>query len=345
MRRTMGASSIRLLAGALAIGLACLSAGAHAQPAPQNPPSDSDPREQQRAVLYKEGLTLADQGRWSEAVEKFRQVVSIRSAPPALFTLGQAEEKLGRLASAERTYERALADARATNNPQVADASIRAIAALTPRVPRLIVRLDRSVVGLDPTTIVATVDGERIALDTPTKVDPGDHVVRARAPGKSTFEAKALLVQSRTFEVLLQFVAEGAPPAPTSSAGLGDPNGPPASSSASRPFPVGPALLAGAGLALGIVGYVVRANGKSDYDSASDQCPGGSCPNQALVDDSNSGRNRMITGTVVLGMGIAAVAGAGVWWAVGSSRSNAPRVGLQVRPSPTGTSAWLVGSF
>ena len=44
-------------------------------------------REQERTALYKEGVALAEAGRWAEALTKFEGVVAIRSAPRALIAL------------------------------------------------------------------------------------------------------------------------------------------------------------------------------------------------------------------------------------------------------------------
>lgn len=305
------------------------TAAAHAQAAP----ADADSREQRRSALYKEGVVLADSGRWAEAVEKFREVVALRSAPPALFTLGQAEEKLGRLATAERTYERALTDARAQGNTQVADASIKAITTLTPKVPRLILRLAHG--KADPGSVTALVDDSPVAVDTPIKLDPGHYRVLARAPGMHGFTARAWLGVGTTTEVRVSFTSEQAPaPAAT----VVEPARP------SRPFPVGPVLVASAGLGLGIVGLVVRQGGWSDYDATIASCPGSRCLTQALVDDANGARNRVITGTALVGVGAVALAGAGLWWALGSSRAPAS-ARLRIVPDSYATGAALQGRF
>src|SRR5450631_3529256 len=90
-----------------------MSAGlSQAQPSPVSPSAvaSGDP-EARRSALYRDGVSFADAGRWEEAVAKFREVVAIRSAPPALFTLGQAEEHVGRYVSAKRAYAKAQSDA------------------------------------------------------------------------------------------------------------------------------------------------------------------------------------------------------------------------------------------
>ncbi len=309
----------------------------------QRPQADSEPR---RATLYKEGVTLADTGRWAEAVDRFRQVVAIRSSPPALFTLGQAEEKLGRLATAERTYERALNDARASGNGQVAEASVRAISALTPRIPRLIARLDPAGASVDSNGVTATVDGTPIQINAPAKLDPGDHSLSARAAGMRPLQKDITLFEARTTEIKLAFVVDpdAARLPPTASV-----SAPPAESAETKPppreFPIGPTVVAATGLVIGIVGLAVRSNGSSDYDDASANCPGGACPTQALVDQANGGRTRMMIGTSMLVLGVAAMGGAGVWWALDSRRSSTPAAAFQVTPTLRGAAASIIGRF
>lgn len=310
------------------LALLCMSA-THALAAP----ADTDPREQRRAALYKEGVALADAGRWADAVEKFREVVALRSAPPALFTLAQAEEKLGRLATAERTYERALADARAQSNAQVADAAVRALAVVSAKVPRLILRIGRG--NVDSRSVTASVDDSPLALDTPIKLDPGYYRVQARAPGMHPFTARAWLGAATTTEVALVFTSESstAPTAPSAEP-----------SATSRPFPLGPLVIAGAGLGIGVVGLVIRQAARSDYDAAIASCPSAHCPTQGLVDDANDARGRVITGTALIGVGAASLAGAGVWWALGRSRDPAS-ARLRIVPDLHATGAAIHGWF
>src|SRR3954470_13906557 len=75
--------------------------------------SSATDREQERTVLYREGVALAEAGRWADALAKFERVVAIRSAPRALMALGTAKEKAGKWIRAKHTYETTLADAKA----------------------------------------------------------------------------------------------------------------------------------------------------------------------------------------------------------------------------------------
>jgi hypothetical protein len=296
-------------------------------------PDDADGRERQRTTLYAEGVALANAGRWDEAVKRFRQVVAIRSAPAALFTLAQAEEHLGQLASAERSYEGALAAARASGQADVADAAARALSAITTRVPSIVVRLERPVPGA-----TATIDAAAASLGEPVKVDPGPHVVAIEAPDHRPFEARVRIAAGQSIDVpaalepLPPVAPTVVPPraldAPTSPAS----GSPPGAPEGGHALPVGPLILGGSGIAVGVVGLVMRLTGQSSYDGASARCVGGVCPTQSIVDDGNSARSRIIVGTVLLGAGIVALAGAGGWW-------------LTWSPSPGGASASVAARF
>jgi hypothetical protein len=295
-------------------------------------------REDERTALYRVGVAQADAGRWAEAVETFRKVIAIRSAPPALFTLGQAEEHLGHLAGAQRTYQKALADARAAGNQDVAAAARKAIAAVQPRVPHMVVHVGRVASGLSADGATATVDGETVTLGASSDVDLGDHDVLVRAPGAQPFARKVHVVEGQTLDVSAELEPEIVAP-PPSSAAEGEASGRGSS------FPLGPVILGGVGAVAGIAGVVVRISGQSDYNAASAICPGNKCTTQSTVDSGNSGRGRMIVGTAVLGVGVAAVAVAGLWWVLTPSSAPDAQVGFGIESRDGGLGASLAGRF
>jgi hypothetical protein len=283
----------------------------------------SEDAERERSAAYTEGVALANAGRWEEAEKRFRRVVAIRAAPPALFTLGQAEEHTGELATAERTYDAALVGARAAGNTEVVEACRRALAVLGPRIPRVVVRLAGPAPGAS-----VTIDGASVAPDQATKLDPGAHVVAASAPGRKPFETRAMVAPGQSLEVTLQLEALPAPapaPAPTQA-------DVPTSPGEARPgLPLGPLVLGGAGLVTSIVGIVVRITGQSSYDSANARCSPAGCPQQSTVDAGNGARTQMLIGTIVAGVGVAAVAGAGAWWLSVSMSQGSPGATVTAR--------------
>ncbi len=331
-----------------ALVCAALAGASLCTPRNAGAPAAASADEERRAALYREGVDLANGGRWEEAVKKFREVVAIRSAPPALFTLAQAEEHVGQLATAERTYERALVDARTSGATDVASAAQKSLAAIEPRVPRVIVRLAAPTPGAS-----VTLDAGPVKLGEPTKVDPGDHAIAGRAPGKQPFDTKVHLAEGQSLDVAVVLEAIPPPPPPPPAPAPTPPPAPPPApetkeTTSSGHFPVGPVILGGAGIAAGVVGLVVRLTGQSSYDSASAQCGPAGCPTQQAVDDGNSARTQILVGTVVLGVGVAAVVGAGVWWALTPrppAGETSAGVSFGVAPEIGGARAGLGGRF
>jgi hypothetical protein len=298
---------------------------------------EGSPEEVRRAALYREGIALADAGRWKDAVQRFREVVAIRSAPPALFTLAQAEEHLGELATAERTYERTLSEARAAGITNVADAAKTSLSAIEPRVPRIIVRVP---IGVENPT--AMIDGATAPLDEPVKVNPGDRFVSVSAPGRAPFRSTLHVAEGESRNVLANLPpisSRGLPPPPTASDGQ----------PTARAIPLVPIVLGGAGIVAGAVGLTARLVGQSRYDNATASCPGGVCPSgpagTADAANANAARTVVITGTVLLGVGGAALASAAIVWLVQPRTAQSPALRAGLSFSTEGTGLSLTGRF
>jgi hypothetical protein len=287
-------------------------------------PADTEAR---RAALYREGVELANAGRWAEAVARFRDVVAIRSAPAALFTLGQAEEHIGRFVSAKRDYANAQTDAEVSGAREVAEAAGKALAAVEIHLARLVLRLT------EPSSRAsALIDGLAASFGQPIEVDPGDHQVTVFAPNKRPFSAAVHLSEGERQDVSVRLEVD--PLAPPMAA----PVPPPAERPAS--FPVGPAVLGGAGVVAAVVGIIVRQTAQASFNTASSQCSGGTCPSEGLVSEGNAARSRIVIGTVTLSTGIAAAAGAVVWWFFPAKKTNSSAAtAFEVVPDPSGIRA------
>jgi hypothetical protein len=229
----------------------------------------------------------------------------MRSAPPALFSLGQAEEHLGHLVAAKRAYLGALSSAESSGAPDVADAARKALAAIQPRLAHIVVRVSSHV---DQAS--ATVDGDPVKLGEALEVDPGDHPVTVVAPNRRPDKPQIRVVAGETREIVAwpdtETVADAMPRPPPS---------PVLQPAPSAKVPVGPIVLGSLGVVVGVVGIVVRQTAESSFDAVAAQCQNG-CPSGGLADQGNSARTRIIAGEVMLGVGIAALVGAGVWWIV-----------------------------
>jgi hypothetical protein len=292
-------------------------------------------RERERAALYQQGVELAAAGNWAQAVDRFRRVVELRPSTKAFYTLGEAQEHVGQLAAAKRSYRASLDSARAGAAKDIVDLAGQALGKLEGRVPQVTVRLDEKTAahGGD---IHASIDGHGVPIGAAADVDPGDHEVRVEAAGAAPFLRKVHAVEGQQQDVAatLEWTAVAPPPSDAP---------PPAVQESSAVSPIVPLVVGGVGLAVGITGLVIRLRGQSDYDTAANRCPSGSCPDQDTANTGNDARSRMILGTTFLGVGAAVAAGAAVFWFVSSRPSSTVRAGALV--DGFGARAVLRGTF
>ncbi len=327
-------SVLRMTACAIAVTLASLTTPAFGQSADA---AKTLAPEEERLLLYRQGLTFAEQGRWEEARQKFQEVVAIRSAPRALLALATAEEKSGRLVSAKRTFAKTQADAEAAADKDLAQRATAAQAAVESRLPHVVIRLPLGAVNaqltLDDTPQPATTD----ALE----IDPGEHRIVVNAIGMQPFDERFRVDEREQKELTVTLSpVEPAPPAdvvepdpasslggvaePTQPANLAEPIPTPGPDRPldARPGPRWPALaLGGVGVAATVVGVIVTAKGKADYDDVKGGCPSQHCPAPEAAARGNAARARMLAGTITAGTGILAIAGAGLWWVLSASSS------------------------
>jgi hypothetical protein len=260
----------------------------------------ADDVEARRGALFREGMSLVDQKRWSEAAKRFREVIALRSAPKALLALAHVERELGHFVSAKRLCERALADAAAGGFADDERDASDSLAWLAPRLPRVTLILSGG----------ASV--ERVAIDGEARepsaqsfdVDPGEHeiVVDARAGGGS-FHAHILARESDKLEVRVAF--EPTPPAPTNNTD----QTPPAYAPAWLSRHTGAVIAGSAALVLGLGAGAYGLKTKSDYASVASRC-GGHCTDDDIAP---LDRDALVT-NVLLGVAGAAAITAAIFY-------------------------------
>ena len=163
----------------------------------------------------------------ARALELLRDVAAVAESPNVRFSIALCEAKLGRLREALGDYERAHDEAAATDKGSGAKASERAflldssqsaIDELRARVPT--VRLDHA--PGDPHGLTLRLDGAPVSLDSilhGVRVDPGQHSLRAEAPGKAPLELAFSVIEGSDRPVAFDHDLESIPsPAPPVSA-------------------------------------------------------------------------------------------------------------------------------
>jgi hypothetical protein len=124
-------------------------------------------------------------GNYDAACPKFAESQRLDPAAGALLNLAICYEKIGRTGSAYVSYKETVALAEKTGRTEWAKQASSKLAALEGRVSRLVIRVTPPQAGIEVRR-----DGERVADDqisSPVPIDPGKHVVEARAPGKKAW--------------------------------------------------------------------------------------------------------------------------------------------------------------
>lgn len=179
----------------LALALAApLVAPTSTHAGPPAKPSAPTPEQKEAAKLFDQGVTLSDEGKWSEALEAFRKSDELRPSLSARFNLAATMRALGRYVEAKRTLEKILTDG-PTWDPPIKPALKTDVEKLLGEVKPNVVALK---VKVTPSTAEVSVDGlplER-AGDGTSELDPGRHVFVVTAPEHETTTVTKTLAAS-----------------------------------------------------------------------------------------------------------------------------------------------------
>jgi hypothetical protein len=294
-------------------------------------------REALRTLLYKQAVEMANAGHWGEAAQLLREVLAIRSSAKVRYTLGQAEEQVGRLAAAYDAYAQALADGEAAGEGDVAAASGDAMHALAPRVP--IVRV--VITGAASAGATATIDGRAALPGEPVRVDPGTHHIAVQAPGTRPAASTIEVSERQRLDVTLRLEPEGmplvsAPPTTPTVLAASDavPGAGPAPASRSGTWRTVGLVAGGAGVvALGVGTYFgVDAISKNDASNRAG-CIGNVCPAGSAYNTRETARSAATVSTALLvAGGLLAAGGATLWLFAPRREAATPVQTLQVVP-------------
>lgn len=227
-------------------------------------------------ALYRQARDLMAAGNYAEACPKFAQSQQLDPATGTLLNLAACHEKQGRLASAWLEYSDALVAARRDGREDRVEYARERARELEPKLSRLTLSLAP---GADAVGLTIELDGASIGsavFGVPTAVDPGEHTVKASAPGKKPSTLTVRIGAEADQRTLTIPPLEDAPPVPAEPAAtalpattstLGAP--PPGDHLQSRPVPTSVYLAGGITLALaagaGVTG-VAYLDKKADYD-------------------------------------------------------------------------------
>lgn len=219
-------------------------------------------------VLFDEAMGLMKAGKYAEACPKLEESDKLDPGMGTEYRLAECYESAGRIASAAKVF-RAVADAaQREGKGERAAIAIRRAADLAPRLPMLLIEVPESsrVPGLS-----LRVDGNLVPTSDwahKIPVDPGEHLVAARAPNRIGWVSAISPVEGKLTTVTVPVLGDGSAP-------------PPPPPIVKAPPPVKPGLstpriaalaAGGVGVAGLVVGTVFGLRAASQWSEAKSNC-------------------------------------------------------------------------
>lgn len=338
-----------------------LAQQADTNPAPA-PEENTNPALAQ--TLFNEAMALAKTGKYQEACPKFEASDRLDPTIPSKYYLADCYEQIGKYASAWSLYIRvASLAARANQTARQKTAQDRANN-VGPKVPKLTIRVDPALAKLKDLDLRR--DGEiipNVIWGVPVPVDPGEHSVEARAPGRKTWQTTVMLAEGEIKSVEIKIVMEQQDATTTSASteNAGSNSGIKTEShsggvkaaGADKPANNTLLILGGTAAALGVGGiiagsiYGIKAANKHDEALAIcgtktlSECPDGVGKRTAAKIPDDEGRSLAMGANIGFGVGIPLAIGGVVLFIMGrgtSSKAPATAFTPVVHPNLLGAS-------
>jgi hypothetical protein len=255
------AARSRLVALALAFGVTASGAEALAQ--------TSGEKAAAAQALFDEAMRLIKAGQAAEACPKLEESQRLDAGMATQFRLAECYEKVGKVASAWASFVAVADSAAVARLPDRESAARKRVEALAPRVPHLTLTVSAAMASSEGLEVLR--DGVAVARPlwgVPVPIDPGEHVVTARAPGKKPWEGRVTAAEGAVV-ALAVVPLEDLPP--TSLAPLPPPPAP--RRSLVPVIVLGVAAAAGVGVGAGL--FVVHSGQANDADTLSNQIKNG----------------------------------------------------------------------
>jgi hypothetical protein len=301
----MGSRRVRLTMTATAVAALLAAPGAHAQV------SAAD-RETARSMMQ-EGRDLRDKGDLKGALQRFKSADDIMHVPTTSLEVARAQVALGQLVEALDTIAAIRKAPSAPDDPApFKDARVKADeldAQVEGKVPSLNITVTGAGEGENPAISIDGVSVPAAAVGLPRKVDPGHHVVTARAlNGQAKDELD--VAEGEKKDVALAIVSGGGsePGGENPPAEGGGPEAPHTVVHSPGALTWSGIVVGGVGLAVGGITGIMTL---SKASSVKKECPKMVCTQDPGISDLNSGNSLATVSTIGF-----AVAGAGAALAV-----------------------------
>jgi len=275
------------------LSLLLWSSFAHAQ---------TDDRRVYADYLFREGVRLMNDDRCPQAIPKFEHSQQLDPSAASLLNLATCYARLGRTATAWRTYRKAAAAAEQEKDPQLKEQAFKAISILAPTLTNL-----RVISPADAGPLSLKLNGEPITAEAGSSIplDPGENIIEASSPGREPWRRS---VQSNEVGATIVIEVPELQPRPT----------PPPPTNTWR---TAGAITAGVGLSGIVAGLVLGISAKSAYRDSLSNCTGSYC-NREGHERQQQAATRADIATVSAGLGAAAVGtGMLLWFLAPRTRS------------------------
>jgi hypothetical protein len=302
---------------------------------------------------FRQAVSLQTGGNWAGALALFREVATVKSTPQVQFNIAICEENLGRLVQALGDYQLAAAQAHEEGKPEVAAEVEKRLETLQARIPKIVVRrgdnADLARISVDGIDVGSAMVGR------PMPVDPGAHIVEARAAGYEPFEKKLTVEEGAEIEIVVDLLASlaadvenpyaGGSMRPSDAAPEAD--APPADPE--QRTNLVPYIVGGAGVASLVASGVFFLLRQGAINALEERCgPEGSVCDRELQATADRGQLYSVLVPITLGLGVAGV-GTGVVLLLmdAPGKDGGDQAGLRFAPTAPGATAGasLLGRF
>jgi hypothetical protein len=265
--------------------------------------------------LFEQARTLAHAGNYADACPKFEESGRLAPGIGTAFNLGDCFEHVGRPASAWSAFTDAADQARRAGQDDREAAARARAAALEPKLAKIVLNTAPPL----PVDFTVTLDGKVLSaavLRAPLPIDPGEHVIRASAPGKVSSDLTIHVAAiARTESIEIAPLSDLPPPAPAASTTIIAPVSTPAETGQpyfgwQRTSAVAAGGLAIVGVALG---SYFAAHASSQWSDAKADCAGTQCSAAGYQGWQDSRTSAAASTGLFISAGVLAVGGVILW--------------------------------
>jgi serine/threonine-protein kinase len=263
-------------------------------------------------ALFRAGKKLMDEGNFGAACPKLAESQRLDPGNGTLARLATCHEKEGKLATAWSEFAELVTSAQRAGQADREKFARQRVDALQPQLSHLTIRVPADVAALsgisvrrDGVTVGPAVSG--IAVP----VDPGQHVLEASAPGRTSWSVKITIgaiadSQEVSVPMLDPVPAAVELPAPAFNAPLAPDASHPTNPASATRRTLGVVIGAAGVMGLGIGSYF-GIQAISDSSKAKSACPDAACTSSTAVDQNNQAKSSARVADIVIPIGLVGI--------------------------------------